>query len=227
MRCLYCGRPLPRGARVCSECRSNGDGFGKAVPGLNTPPSALYAPLPPMNEGRVDPWRAVLAGTLFGGVILAIILSNTFYFAAFGKAARTGSESSGAWLDLTIGRRFTFSGVVFDVGPAVGRPEAAGIGRELYLVRAEDLSKVRAHYSTFNQLPKKIARRYVTRVTPLTNEPALKGEDAERLRFRAIKLVGFLARVDTGRLGSEPLEFRGGDSTLIYVSALQMGEVVQ
>lgn len=218
---------MPRGVRVCTECRPKGDGFGQAPPRLNTAVSDLYAPLPPMKERLVNPWRAVLAGILFGAVILGIILSDTFYFAAFGKAARTGSESSGAWLDLTLGRRFHFAGVVFDVGPRVGPTEAAGIGRELYLVKKEDIGKLKSWYSRFDQLPRKIARRYVTRVTPLSTEPALRGDSAERLRSLKIELTGFIARVDTGRSGFAPLEFRGGDSTLVYVSTIELGDTVK
>lgn len=218
MKCIYCGRLLARSeVAVCRTCRSNGQTPSGAVSQIQSLGLGEISLSTPPRTNRLGP---ILAGLFFGAVILVSCLSDTFYFAAFGTAARTGSEPAGAWLDLTLGRRFSFTGVVFDLGATSSKLEAAGVGRALLLMGLKTFSLVGTDYPNASAAPQKFIRRYVTAITPLTNEPALKGEKALALKGHTVAIEGFYARVDNGRNGTDTLEFTGGDTKLIYISTI-------
>ncbi len=218
MKCIYCGQLLAASeVAVCGQCRTKSYTHAQSASHVQ---GSQYGEIPPLLPPPTNPFGPILAGLFFGAVILVICISDTFYFAAFGTAARTGSEPSGSWLDLTLGRKFSYTGVVVDVGIGSAKLEEAGVGRSLALMRPETFSKVGKEYSSSDAMPEKFVQRYVTMITPLSNEPALKGERALALKGRTVAIDGYYARVDRGRIGADTLEFTGGDTKLIYISSI-------
>ncbi len=150
--------------------------------------------------------------------------SDAFYYWLKGTPQQTGDETSS--LRITLGRPYSFSGVVFDAGEMPADLQQAGFGAPLMLMEKGPYLEFGRRFANSNACPTEYLKQFLTVLTPISPDSALKVAPSS-LKGREVQLTGFRTRINSGTLKGMPLVFSSGNHDLIYVSKVDLGDVLK
>jgi hypothetical protein len=212
MNCLRCGSDIGEALGLCGSCQSGGRPAGGS-PGPHAHHLVPLVTAPTIAAFSISILLVLLAAAVF-------LQSDAFYYWLKGTPQQTGNEASS--LRITLGRPFSFSGVVFDAGEMPADLQQAGFGVPLMLMEKGPYLEFGRRFANSNACPTEYLKEYLTILTPVSSLAELKMAPS-LLKGREVRLAGYRTRIESGMLKGMPFSFGAGREHLVYVSEIVLG----
>jgi len=220
VNCLRCGKDIGNALGSCADCRE-GQWEGAASQAMREGLSPQRGAVSEMSRPSAPTFVAYGVSLLLVLLAAAVFLqSEYFYYWLKGIPQRTGDKDS--FLELTLGRPFTYSGVVFDAGEMPEQLQKAGFGAPLLLMEKGAYNEFGRRFTNSGACPTPYLKEHLTNVTPISNEAFLK-VPREKLKGKTIQLSGYRAKINSGVLGNLPFSMGSGAETVVFVSNVTLG----